>query len=59
MAETRYLNWQGETVDEISESDFKTWKEYRTEKSRLLKEYAMAGMAGAYWSQRPHANWKG
>lgn len=55
--EKRYLNWQGETIDEISESDFATSKEYRAEKRRLLQEYALAGMSGAYWSQRPFKGW--
>ena len=56
---TRYLNWNGETIDEITSGDFSCRLEYRRERKRLLDEYAMAGMGGAYWSQRPYANWKG
>lgn len=48
----RYLNWQGETIDELSLSDFPSraafWKELR----RLQAEYELAGMCGARWSQR-------
>jgi len=58
MLGTRYLNWNGETIDEISMSDFSEYKAYRLERKRLLSEYAQAGMGGAYWSQRPCGNWK-
>ena len=57
-----YLNWRGqqgrETIDQIDLTTFPTWRDARAEKSRLLSEYAMAGMPGAYWSSRPCANWK-
>lgn len=56
-----FLNWKSsygrETVDELSEQDFATWKEYRAEIRRLCGEYAMAGMA-VYPSSRACANWK-
>ena len=55
--EKRYLNWEGETLDEISESDFKTRRAYSKEKRRLLNEYTLSGIGGAYWSQRPCAGW--
>jgi hypothetical protein len=55
---TLYLNWRGpqgrETIDEYTGSGI----EARRERARLLSEYAMAGMVGAYWSSRPCANWK-
>lgn len=53
MKEKRYLNWQGEAIDEIDSTEFPTFRDYTKEKRRLLTEYAMAGMGGAYWSQRP------
>ena len=54
MREKRYLNWNGETIDEIDSTDFATFREYTSEKRRLLQEYALSGMGGARWSQRPH-----
>lgn len=56
----RYLNWRGpqgrETVDQINREDFATLKAYREEVSRLVGEYAIAGM-DVYISSRPCANW--
>lgn len=53
-----YLNWNHETIDELNPKDFSDWKAFRLEKSRLLSEYALAGMGGAYWSSRPCKGWK-
>ena len=53
----RYLNWNGETIDELDPADFARWREFTREKKRLREEYALAGMGGAYWSQRPYAGW--
>ena len=61
MATVSYLNWrcaQGrETIDQLDSRDFATRKEFRAEQSRLVTEYAMAGMAGAYWSSRACKGW--
>lgn len=54
MQEKRYLNWNGETIDELDSADFSTFREYTTEKKRLLGEYELAGMSGARWSRRPY-----
>lgn len=58
-----YLNWRGangilETIDELNPKDFSDWRAFRIEKFRLLGEYSMAGMGGAYWSSRPCKGWK-
>lgn len=53
----RYLNWNGETIDELDPADFARWRDFTREKKRLREEYALAGMGGAYWSQRPYAGW--
>lgn len=57
-----YLNWRGsqgrETIDQLDRHDFASRKEYRQEQERLLGEYALAGMAGAYWSSRPCKGWR-
>jgi len=59
--EKRYFNIktaQGvETVDELSEKDFSTFKEFRTELNRLVKEYRIAGM-GVYTSSRCTKEWR-
>lgn len=55
---TRYLNWQGETIDELCDSDFEHFSEFWKEQKRLRLEYEMAGMFGAYWSQRPYKGWR-
>ena len=54
----RFLNWQGETIDELSRSDFVSNRDFTREMNRLRAEYAMVGMFGT-WSQRACANWKG
>jgi len=58
---TVYLNWKGpdglETVDELSESDFATYREFAAERKRLIAEYAMAGM-DVYRSSRACNAWK-
>ena len=46
----RYLNWRGETLDELDSKDFDTRDEFIKEQSRLGAEYALAGMSGCYWS---------
>lgn len=59
---TAFLNWRGpcgrETIDQLDSSDFPTRAAYRAEQSRLAGEYALAGMAGAYWSSRPCKGWR-
>lgn len=56
----KYLNMKSvygvETVDELDSKDFPTLKEFRKEKSRLLTEYRIAGMA-VYSSQRCDKTW--
>ena len=54
----RYLNWEGETIDELDSADFTDNRKFKSELRRLANEYVMAGMSG-YWSQRCFANWKG
>ena len=58
---TVYLNWKGpaglETVDELSESDFATYREFCAERKRLINEYALAGM-DVYRSSRACKAWK-
>ena len=55
-----YLNLrtcQGvETVDELSKKDFKSYREFREEARRLVREYHLAGMA-VYLSHRPTKDW--
>ena len=53
----RYLNWYGETIDELDSEDFAGMREFYAEKKRLAHEYALAGMAGK-WSQRMCNNWR-
>jgi len=52
----RYLNWNGETVDELSSEDFPNALAFVAEMDRLTAEYASCGMPGR-WSQRPMAGW--
>lgn len=49
-----------ETIDEINSEDFKTLKEFRTERKRLMQEYKNASSfySGLYYSQRPTNDWK-
>lgn len=52
----RYFNlktsYGTETVDQLSQSDFKTYREFRKELKRLLNEYHISGI-NVYISQRP------
>jgi hypothetical protein len=41
-----------ETVDQLSQSDFNTYREFRKELKRLLSEYHISGM-NVYISQKP------
>lgn len=62
MNKSMFINWKGaqgrETIGEVRREDFPTWKEFRAECRRLIGEYALAGMGGAYLSSRCCANWK-
>lgn len=53
----RYLNWQGETIDELDSADFPDRRAYLAEINRLRDEYALAGMAGQ-WKAKPCTGWK-
>jgi len=57
----KYINLktsQGiETVDQLSEKDFLTYKEFLKEFRRLLSEYRLAGMA-VYSSNRCAKDWR-
>jgi len=46
-----------ETIDEINESDFKTFKEYLAEKRNVIKEYRTI-YDNVYFSQRCTKDWK-
>ena len=54
---TRYLNWQGETIDQLCSETFDRWSDFVKEQKRLRQEYELAGMGGAYWSQRACKGW--
>jgi len=43
-----------ETIDCINSKDFKTFKEFRTERKRIFKEYLKASnyFSGLYYSQK-------
>lgn len=49
-----------ETIDEINSDDFKTVKDFRIERKRLMKEYKTASSfySGLYYSQRCTNEWK-
>ena len=49
-----------ETIDSINSKDFKTLKEFRQERKRLVQEYRIASSfyAGIYCSQRSTKDWK-
>lgn len=47
-----YINWNGETMDEIDRAQFDSDSAYRRECKRLIDEFATAGMGGAYLSSR-------
>jgi len=53
----RFINWNGETVDELRREDFATAAAFHAELRRLVAEYAMAGMGGAYVSRRACGGW--
>lgn len=46
-----------ETVDQISDKDFPTYKEFINEKRRLLNEYRLSGI-NVYLSQRCTNDWR-
>ena len=46
-----------ETIDQISENDFTTYKEFRLERKRLVSEYHLAGM-NVYTSNRSTKEWR-
>ena len=58
---TKYLNMKTvygtETIDELTETDFLTFKEFRVELKRLVNEYRIAGMQ-VYTSSRCTNDWK-
>jgi hypothetical protein len=47
-----------ETIDQISDKDFPSYKDFMTEKKRLLNEYRLCGMSGVYFSFRCTNDWK-
>lgn len=57
----RYLNMKTvygvETVDQVNETDFKTWNEFVRELKNLKKQYALIGM-NVYSSKRATKDWK-
>lgn len=57
---TKYFNMKTsygvETVDELSLSDFTSFKEFKIEVRRLLSEYTLCGM-NVYISQRCDKTW--
>lgn len=58
---TIYLNMKSvygiETVDQVCEEDFHTYKEFKKELRSMLENYHMAGMP-VYSSQRCTNDWK-
>ena len=48
-----------ETIDELNLVDFKNYKEFRTEKKRLINAYRIASSfyGGCYWSQKSTKEW--
>jgi hypothetical protein len=57
----KYINLKSsygiETVDQLSEKDFLTYKDFLQEFRRLLSEYRLAGMA-VYSSNRSTKEWR-
>ena len=49
-------NYGTETVDELDRNDFSSFKEFRNELIRLIKEYRLCGM-NVYSSQRCDNSW--
>jgi len=58
---TIYLNWKGpdgrETVDEFSQEQGQTWKEFRSYVRKMADEYHLCGM-NVYQSSRMCRNWR-
>ncbi len=54
------INGKVETVDQINQLDFISYKEYRTELKRILNEYRTASnyYNSIYTSKRCTNNWK-
>ena len=50
-------NYGVETVDQLSEKDFLTYKDFLKEFRRLLSEYRLAGMP-VYSSNRSTKDWR-
>ena len=53
---TKYNN-EVESIDELSLSDFNSYKEFKTELKRLVSEYMTAFNQYCYSSQRSTKNW--
>lgn len=49
-------NYGTETVDELNPKDFKSYREFKKELNRLVKEYHIAGI-NVYISQRCDQTW--
>ena len=49
-----------ETIDQINENEFKTYREFRLERKRLIQEYCLASSyySSLYVSQRCTNEWK-
>jgi len=49
-----------ETIDEINSEEFKTFKDFRNERKRMLKEYRLCGSfySGLYYSSKCTNEWK-
>ena len=49
-----------ETIDELSQKDFNSYKDFRIELRRLLKEYRLSGSfySGIYTSKRSTKQWR-
>lgn len=58
---TRYINTRTsygvETVDQLKESDFNSYKEFKKELRELLNNYNLAFGGGCYISQRCDKTW--
>ena len=58
---TKYLNLKTsygvETVDHLDRADFNSYKEFRAELLRLIREYHTGGM-GVYASSRATKEWR-
>lgn len=57
----RYLNtvtsYGVETVDQLEQKDFNSYREFKAELKRLINEYRLSGM-NVYSSQRCTKDWK-